>query len=154
MCLCAQIGVFGRTREQCPKPRQSVFEYRAAIILHNSPHKKSRGGYPGANKLSHAPTTKKMKPGATAARRRSHLGARAPEGVSAVPDTEKVLVLDRIFELDIHFGNGDCWVIACPPPGIIIVFNAPRGCQNVSLRPNWSARAHPRAATETTPGRV
>ena len=81
------------------------------------------------------------------------MGARAPEGVSDVPDTEKVLVLDRIFELDIDFGNDDCWVVACPPPGIVIVFNAPRGRQNVSLRSNWSVRAHPRAVPETTPER-
>ena len=80
------------------------------------------------------------------------MSTQAPEGILAVSDAEKVLVLNRIFELDIHVRNGNPWVVACPPPGIIILFKALMGSQNMFITQVGGARVHPRAAPEATPG--
>jgi len=86
------------------------------------------------------------------ARQPGHVSAQAPKGILAVSDAEKVFVLNRIFELDIHVWNGNSWVVACPPPGIIIVFNTLMGSQNRFLHPNWRCLVHPRAVPEAMPG--
>ena len=97
-----------------------------------------RSRYPGKYELSCARTTKKLKPGGLAARRRSHVRARVPEGISDTFPARKVQLLGQKLKLGALLRICLWGDIARPPRGVSWVHSMLRGRQSVLLCAFWS----------------